>query len=255
MQKWITQGKASDTFPVIHVVSDSVGTTAQTLVRAASSCFEVYDPAIEILPRVESCNSMVEDLEAHLAKHLELGRIPFVLFYTLIRADLRSCMEEFLRTHLEEVIGVDLMSNALCALIRATGREPLQEPGRLHSVNEYYFRRIDAMEFTISHDDGRNRKTFVKPISYLSECRDPLKRRCRFTSRNWAIAWPMCRSTPKANRQKKSSKLIQHAYSDSLSRLKFLQTYVSGASEMPATWLPHMQIWSVSTKIWSAQGL
>ena len=156
MQKWITQGKASDTFPVIHVVSDSVGTTAQTLVRAASSCFEVYDPAIEILPRVESCNSMVEDLEAHLAKHLELGRIPFVLFYTLIRADLRSCMEEFLRTHLEEVIGVDLMSNALCALVRATGREPLQEPGRLHSVNEYYFRRIDAMEFTISHDDGRN---------------------------------------------------------------------------------------------------
>ena len=59
------------------LVSDSVGTTAQTLVRAASSCFEVYDPAIEILPRVESCNSMVEDLEAHLAKHSELGRIPF----------------------------------------------------------------------------------------------------------------------------------------------------------------------------------
>ena len=69
LQKWITQGKASDTFPVIHVVSDSVGTTAQTLVRAASSCFEIYDPAIEILPRVESCNNMIEDLEAHLAKH------------------------------------------------------------------------------------------------------------------------------------------------------------------------------------------
>ena len=137
MQKWITQGKASDTFPVIHVVSDSVGTTAQTLVRAASSCFEVYDPAIEILPRVESCDSMIRDLVAHLGMHLELGRVPFVLIYTLIRADLRSCMEGFLQAHSEEVIGVDLMSNALCALAQATGREPLQEPGRLHSVNEY----------------------------------------------------------------------------------------------------------------------
>ena len=116
----------------------------------------MYDPAIEILPRVESCDSMIQDLEAHLGKHLELGRVPFVLFYTLIRADLRSCMEGFLQAHSEEVIGVDLMSNALCALAQATGREPLQEPGRLHSVNEYYFRRIDAMEFTISHDDGRN---------------------------------------------------------------------------------------------------
>ena len=75
--------------------------------------FEVYDPAIEILPRVESCDSMIQDLEAHLGKHLELGRVPFVLFYTLIRADLRSCMEGFLQAHSEEAIGVDLMSNAL----------------------------------------------------------------------------------------------------------------------------------------------
>ena len=156
MQRWITQGKASDTFPVIHVVSDSVGTTAQTMVRAASSCFEVYDPAIEILPRVESSENMTEELEAHLERHRALGRVPFVVFFTLIRADLRHAMESFLASHDQEVIGVDLMSNSLAALTRATGKEPLQEPGRLHSVNEYYFRRIDAMEFTISHDDGRN---------------------------------------------------------------------------------------------------
>ena len=40
MQKWILQGKSSKTLPTVHIASDSVGTTAQGLVRAAAACFE-----------------------------------------------------------------------------------------------------------------------------------------------------------------------------------------------------------------------
>ena len=66
-------------------------------------------------------------------------------------------MEEFLRTHLEEVIGVDLMSNALCALVRATVQGAAAGTWAIAFGGfQDYFRRIDAMEFTISHDDGRN---------------------------------------------------------------------------------------------------
>lgn len=156
MYQWITQGKASQKIPTIHIVSDSVGTTAQTIARAASACFDVYNPAIEILPRVTSCEAMVKELDTHVKLHRERGVNPFVLFYTLVDPNMRKCLVEYTEANADIVIAVDLLSDALTALSRATGMEPMPEPGRVHSVNEYYFKRIDAMEFTISHDDGRN---------------------------------------------------------------------------------------------------
>lgn len=156
MRSWITQGTTSEKLPTIHVVSDSIGATAQTIARAAAACFDCYDPAIEILPRVTSCENMIEELDEHVAFHRKRGTRPFVLFYTLVNPCMRARIETYVQEHDDLIIGVDLMSDALDALAQATGREPAPEPGRLHSVNEHYFHRIEAMEFTISHDDGRN---------------------------------------------------------------------------------------------------
>lgn len=156
IQSWIAQGTTSDKLPTVHVVSDSIGATAQTIARAAAACFDVYDPAIEILPRVTSCEQMVQELDDHVALHREKGICPFVLFYTLVNPQMRARIETYVQEHDDLIIGVDLMSDALDALAQATGRDPVPEPGRLHSVNEHYFHRIEAMEFTISHDDGRN---------------------------------------------------------------------------------------------------
>lgn len=155
MRQWITQGNASDKIPTIHVVSDSVGATAQAIVRAAAACFEVYDPPIAILPRVSAADEMIEEVRAHLDYHRSCGLTPLVLFHTLVDPDMRAAMARWASEH-DDVISVDLMGDVLSALSQATARKPLTEPGRVHSVNEYYFRRIDAMEFTISHDDGRN---------------------------------------------------------------------------------------------------
>lgn len=162
MQKWIVQGKSSKNFPTIHIVSDSVGTTAQSIVRAAAASFEVFDPAIEVLPRVSSPKEMVSEIDSHVSLHRRLEIYPFVLFYTLISPQMRQALEDYVVDNDDMVIAVDLMSNALAALSEATGREPIQKPGRIHSVNEYYFRRIEAMEFTISHDDGRNPQDLTK---------------------------------------------------------------------------------------------
>lgn len=156
MKNWMTQGKAHSGFPVIHVISDSVGTTAQTLVRDAAACFEVYDPAMEILPRVVSAESMIKDLDEHVQLHKQLNISPFVLYYTLVGVEERKALKDYVAKNSDFVLAVDLMGEALSALSAATGKDALCVPGRQHSVNEYYFRRIEAMEFTISHDDGRN---------------------------------------------------------------------------------------------------
>ncbi len=156
MKNWMTQGKQHDGFPVIHVISDSVGTTAQTLIRAATACFDVYDPAMEILPRVDSAQGMIDDLDEHVRFHRERGISPFILYYTLVGVEQRRALEYYVQENSDIVVAVDVMGDALKALTQATGKDAQFIPGRQHSVNEYYFRRIEAMEFTISHDDGRN---------------------------------------------------------------------------------------------------
>lgn len=162
MQKWILQGKSSKTLPTVHIVSDSVGTTAQGLVRAAAACFEVFDPAIEILPRVISEKEMISEIDAHVSLHRRIGEHPFVLFYTLVSPAMRQALQEYIDKNSDIIIAVDAMSQALDALTQASGQDPIAKPGKIHSVNEYYFRRIDAMEFTISHDDGRNPQDLTK---------------------------------------------------------------------------------------------
>lgn len=156
MQKWVLQGKNSDTLPTVHIVSDSVGTTAQALVRATAACFEVFDPAMEVLPHVTSVKGMLDELEVHVSLHRRLGLSPFVLFYTLVSPDTREAMEKFVKDNDDIVVAVDAITPAIEALAKASNVEPIAKPGHIHSVNDYYFRRIDAMEFTISHDDGRN---------------------------------------------------------------------------------------------------
>ena len=162
MQKWVLQGKSSKTLPTVHIVSDSVGTTAQAVVRATAACFEVFDPAIEVLPHVTSAKELIADLDAHVSLHRCIGESPFVLFYTLISPEMRSALQDYIAENDDIIIAVDAMSDALNALSKASNTEPIAKPGKIHSVNEYYFRRIDAMEFTISHDDGRNPQDLSK---------------------------------------------------------------------------------------------
>lgn len=122
MQKWILQGKSSKALPTVHIVSDSVGTTALGLVRAAAACFEVFDPAIEILPRVSSQKEMISDIDAHVSFHRRIGEYPFVLFYTLVSPDMRQALQDYIEKNNDIIIAVDAMSPALDALTKASGQ-------------------------------------------------------------------------------------------------------------------------------------
>lgn len=182
MQKWIAQGSTSDLLPTIHVVSDSTGTTAKALARAASASFGETNPYIETLPGIKSTRELTEELTAHL-KHHQDQRIPgaFIVFYTLVDEDLRAAMDTFVDTAQgsgHEVIAIDALEQAHAALSQATGRNPVPNPGALYSVNEQYFKRLSAVDFTINHDDGRNpqdlRKADIVLIGVSRSSKTPL---------------------------------------------------------------------------------
>lgn len=142
--------------PTIHVVSDSVGLTAQAVARAAAAQFGVTNPCIEVLPKVRTFAEIKEFIDVHSAFHRKLtGDGRMLVFYTLVDASLSRSLKNYAASR-EDIVAVDLMTEAIGAIARMTGLTPSTKPGGLHVADQYYFRRIEAIEFTIAHDDGRN---------------------------------------------------------------------------------------------------
>ncbi len=141
--------------PTIHVISDSVGATAVALARAAAGQFGITEPYIETLSKVRDFQQIEAFLDRHQKHHLDRfgdGRI--VVFFTLVDAELRNRVLQACRQR--GIYAVDIMSAPLEALSDASGLAPSRDPGMMRAVDQHYFRRIAAMEFTVDHDDGRN---------------------------------------------------------------------------------------------------
>ena len=130
----------------IHVVSDSLGETGETVALAAVSQFRPNTFRIERLPKVTSPGELRELVTRHCGGDC-------IFFYTLVDRQLR---EEMRRLVEGGVNGVDLLGPAVTRLAEVTGVQPTGEAGRLRRTDEGYFDRIEAMEFAVKHDDGRN---------------------------------------------------------------------------------------------------
>lgn len=142
--------------PVIHVVSDSIGITAQTIARAAASQFGITNPLIELLPNIKTIGDITAFLEEHvLLEEQKTGKRDIVCFYTLVEGPTYDALQEYLAKR-PYIHAVDLMSEAVHALQDISGLEPGYERAALRETDDTYYRRIEAMEFTIEHDDGRN---------------------------------------------------------------------------------------------------
>ncbi|MCM2278208.1 MAG: kinase/pyrophosphorylase [Oligoflexia bacterium] len=131
----------------IIIVSDGTGETAAQMTKAAMVQFSNHDVFFTRYKNVRN-EAQIEAICEDAAVNKDL------LIYTLVSPALRA----FLITKAREksIPCVDLLGPALAGLAAYFGYEAKMIPGLLHDVNEEYFRRIEAMEYTIAHDDGRN---------------------------------------------------------------------------------------------------
>lgn len=148
--------------PAIHVISDSIGITAQTIARVAASQFGVANPLLEVCAGVKTISDITSFLEEHVARQVEEMQSKTLLcFYTLVEGPTYTAFQEYLAEN-PHIVAVDLMTNALRAISQVTGMSPGNERGIYRATDEAYYRRIEAMEFTIEHDDGRNPQDLTK---------------------------------------------------------------------------------------------
>ncbi|UII54907.1 kinase/pyrophosphorylase [Cytobacillus spongiae] len=139
--------------PIIYVVSDSVGETAELVTKAATSQFDSRDTTIKRYPYVESKQDIEEVIS--LAK-LDQGMIA----YTLVKPDMRSYINELAQK--EGIIVSDLIGPLMDQIQIMSGLTPRYEPGLVRKLDEDYFKRVEAIEFAVKYDDGRDPRGILK---------------------------------------------------------------------------------------------
>jgi len=135
----------------IAIMSDSLGDSAAAIVEAACSQFELQGAVIERLPNATAIEQIRVFLEGVKARYPEES---IVTFFSFVNPDL-SIQTKLLLGEMG-IIYVDVLGPAIDAIASASGRMPLSQPGLVHKTSSEYYQRIEAMEFAVDHDDGRN---------------------------------------------------------------------------------------------------
>jgi regulator of PEP synthase PpsR (kinase-PPPase family) len=131
----------------LHLVSDATGETLITVARAAAAQYATVSPIEHIYPLVRS----EKQLDRVLA---EIEATPGLVLYTLLDPELTERLEKKCRE-----LGLPVMSilGPVLRLFQAyLGAETTQRVGAQHTLNAEYFKRIDALNYTMLHDDGQH---------------------------------------------------------------------------------------------------
>ncbi|HSX55328.1 MAG TPA: pyruvate, water dikinase regulatory protein [Sphingomonas sp.] len=131
----------------LHLLSDSTGETLENIAKAALAQFDDVEVLRHFWPMVRS--------ETHLERILgEIAQNPGLVIFTLVNPEIRRTLEARCRAiGLPAVAPLDPVNHALSSML---GQEMKARPGRQHTLDAAYFARVDAIQFTIAHDDGVN---------------------------------------------------------------------------------------------------
>ena len=125
----------------LHLISDSTGETLENIAKAAIAQFDDVEVVRHFWPMVRS--------ESHLDRIIaEVQASPGMILFTLVSGELRASLER-------RAAALNLpIVPALDALSRMLGQEAKARPGRQHALDAAYFARVEAIQFTVAHDDG-----------------------------------------------------------------------------------------------------
>ncbi|WP_085523335.1 pyruvate, water dikinase regulatory protein [Tuberibacillus sp. Marseille-P3662] len=138
---------------LVYIVSDSVGETAELVIKAASSQFRDIDIDVQRFPYVEDRETIDEIVQA--AKENQA-----MIAYTLVVPEIKNDL--LTKTEHLGIDAVDIMGPAIKLMEQRFNKKPRYEPGLIHKLDEDYFRRVEAIEFAVKYDDGRDPRGILR---------------------------------------------------------------------------------------------
>lgn len=138
---------------VVYVVSDSVGETAELVVKAVATQFN--GGHVEIRR-----NSFVEDFEDIEDFLFMAKQSPSIIAYTIVIPSLKEYLDR--RAKEEGIIAVDIMNPLMEAFMKTFKSNPKHQPKLMRKLDDEYFRKIEAIEFAVKYDDGRDPRGILR---------------------------------------------------------------------------------------------
>ncbi|WP_407944595.1 pyruvate, water dikinase regulatory protein [Paenibacillus swuensis] len=133
--------------PVVYVLSDSAGDTGDSVVRAAAAQFYPVQVNIRRTPYILDRSDVDKAIEAVL-------RDKAIILFTLVVPEMRDYVIEQAMKY--SIPYIDTLGPVISSLERIIGQESRHKPGLIHELNEDYFKKVEAVEFAVKYDDGRD---------------------------------------------------------------------------------------------------
>ena len=137
----------------LHLVSDATGTTLLGLARACLAQFEHIEPVQKFWPLVRS----ERQLERIIAR---IQETPGPVIFTLVDRNMRHRLQDFC-----DEMGIPCVA-VLDPIIRSLssylGEHAVGVPGLQHAMDDAYFKRVEAIDYAMRHDDGKTLKGLSK---------------------------------------------------------------------------------------------
>jgi regulator of PEP synthase PpsR (kinase-PPPase family) len=131
----------------LHLVSDATGETLTTVARAATAQYTKMSPVEHVYPLVRTQKQLDRALT-------EIEEAPGIVLYTLLEEDLVKRLEDHCREL--SLPCLSILGPVLQLMRSYLGTETSHRVGAQHTLNAEYFKRIDALNYTMLHDDGQH---------------------------------------------------------------------------------------------------
>ena len=138
---------------LIYLLSDSTGETGGKLIQAATSQFNIEDLEIRRLPFVRdqyAVDQAFDEYEKELTQKHKNGMIAF----TLVSPDLRNYTLN--KGQSRNIVTMDILGPYVEQISHMLKLDPRLKPGLTHQIDKAYHKRVEAIEFAIKYDDGKD---------------------------------------------------------------------------------------------------
>lgn len=134
-----------DSYFHLHLVSDATGETLIAAARAVSSQFHGNLPVEHVYPLIRTNEQLQHVLEA-------IEKEPGIVLFTIVDRELNSQLLKFCKKL--DLPCVNVLKPMFGAFADYLGQKIDRKVGAQHNLDRNYFKRIDALDFTMAHDDG-----------------------------------------------------------------------------------------------------
>jgi regulator of PEP synthase PpsR (kinase-PPPase family) len=130
----------------MHMVSDATGETLNTVARAATAYYAGYQPIEHIYTLVRTSRQLDRMIG-------EVEKQPGIVLYTIADTKLKTEIEQ--RCEALSIPCISILDPVIASLATYLNAKSKPHIGGQHVLNAEYFQRIDALNYTMAHDDGQ----------------------------------------------------------------------------------------------------